>query len=205
MKYRGPKARLMRHFGEVLTRAPKYYRILERRRFPPGQHGPAGARRAPSEYGRRMKEKQKLKSIYAISEAQMRRYMDLATRRKGITGENLLRILEQRLDQVVYRLGFAATIWGSRQLVNHGHVRCNGRKVNIPSFPVKPGDVISIPESMQKNPHVLQSLDVSMGSLMPPYLNLDREQFSGTLQSVPRRDEIPVNIEDSLIVEFYAR
>ena len=94
MNYRGPKARLMRHFGEVLTRSPKYARILERRKYPPGQHGPAHARKSQSEYGRRMMEKQKLKSIYSISEAQMRRYMELAARRKGITGENLLRILE---------------------------------------------------------------------------------------------------------------
>jgi small subunit ribosomal protein S4 len=205
MKYRGPKARLMRHFGEVLTRAPKYARILERRKYPPGQHGQAGARRNPSEYGRRMMEKQKLKTIYSISEAQMRRYMELATRRKGITGENLLQILEQRLDQVVYRLGFAATIWGARQLVNHGHVTVNGRKVNIPSCPVRPGNVISVSEEMKKNPHVLEALDISQGSALPVYLSVDREQISGTFQSIPHRDEIPVRIEDSLIIEFYAR
>jgi small subunit ribosomal protein S4 len=205
MRYRGPKARLMRHFGEVLTRAPKYAKILERRKYPPGQHGQTGKRRAPSEYGRRMMEKQKLKTIYSISEAQLRRYMELATRRKGVTGENLLRILEQRLDQVVYRLGFAATIWGARQLVNHGHVRVNGSKVNIASYPVKPGSVISISESMKTNPHVIEALAGAQGSGLPPYLSVDRDRFSGTLVSIPRRDEIPIRIEDSLIVEFYAR
>ncbi len=204
MRYRGPKARLMRHFGEVLTRAPKYARILERRNSPPGQHGAAAARR-PTEYGRRLMEKQKLKAIYSLSEAQMRRYMTLATRRKGITGETLLQILEQRLDQVVYRLGFAATIWGARQMVSHGHVTVNGRRVNIPSCPLKPGSVISLSESMKKNPHVLDAIDIARGGMLPPYLSVDREQFTGVFEQIPRRDEIPVKIEDSLIVEFYAR
>ncbi len=205
MGYRGPKTRLMRRFGEAFTHSPKYDRILKRRPNPPGQHGAQRRRVRMGEYARRLFEKQKLKAIYNISETQMVRYMQEATRRQGPTGTNLLQLLEQRLDNVVYRLGFAPTIWSARQLVNHGHVRVNGRKVDIPSFIVKPGDVISISTKMKDNPLVAESVNSRPPELIPPYLRLDRENMSGVLLRVPNREEIPINIEETLVVEFYAR
>ncbi|GIV95432.1 MAG: 30S ribosomal protein S4 [Herpetosiphonaceae bacterium] len=205
MGYRGPKARLMRRFGEIFTHSPKYERILERRPNPPGQHGAQRRRVRMSEYARRLFEKQKLKAIYNVSERQLLRYMAEASRRPGPTGTNLLQILERRLDQVVYRLGFAPTIWSARQLVNHGHVRVNGRKTDIPSYLVDPGDTITLSEKMQQNPRVVEWLAARPSDLIPPYLRLDREAMTGEFLRVPNREEIAANINEALIIEFYAR
>ncbi len=158
-----------------------------------------------SEYARRLFEKQKVKAIYNISESQMVRYMREAARQSGPTGTNLLQLLEQRLDNVVYRLGFAKTIWNARQLVNHGHIRVNGRKVDIPSFQVKPGDVITISDKMKENSQVIEAFNSRPPELVPPYLQQNRENMSGQLLRLPNREEIPINIDEALIVEFYAR
>lgn len=205
MRYRGPKAKVMRRFGVALAPSPKYARILEKRPNPPGQHG--GRKRRGSKvgaYGSRLTEKQKLRAFYGIAERQMRRYVAEAMRRQGPTGTNLLQILEQRLDNLVYRLGFAPTIWASRQLVGHGHVLVNDKRVNIPSYEVKPGDTIKIAEKMQRSRQM--AVWTERGGILPPaYLELDRDTMTGRLTRVPNRDEIPVPIEDRLIVEFYSR
>jgi small subunit ribosomal protein S4 len=205
MNRKGPKARIIRRFGEAFAHSPKYARILEKRKQPPGQHGLTKGRQRMGEYGKRLFEKQKLKAIYNISEAQMLRYMKEATRRSGPSGGNLLLLLERRLDNIVFRFGLSTTIWGARQLVNHGHVKVNNRRVNIPSFLVKPADVISVSEKVKNNPHIISSLDLQAGIATPPYLSFDREKMLGTLERLPARNEIPVNIQESLIVEFYAR
>jgi small subunit ribosomal protein S4 len=205
MRYRGPKAKVMRRFGVVMASSPKYARILEKRPNPPGQHGAKGKRRAKiGAYGSRLNEKQKLRAFYGVAERQMQRYVDEATRRKGPTGTNLLQILEQRLDAVVYRLGFAPTIWASRQLVGHGHVLVNGRRVDIPSYNVRPGETISLAEKIKKSEQI--AVWRERGAIPPPpYLEVDRENLSGRLVRAPERDEIPVPIDDRLIVEFYSR
>jgi len=203
--YRGPKARMMRRFGEAMFRSPKYHGILERRPNPPGQHGPKSRRGKRSEYGKRLEEKQKLRFQYSILEKQMRRYVERAFKSRGVSGHVLLQILETRLDNMVYRLGFASTIWAARQLVNHGHVEVNGRRVNIPSCECRVGDVISLREKMRKNPQIAEAFNYCPAGLVPSYLETDRDNFSGKLVSSPKRDEIPVKVDEQLIVEFYSK
>lgn len=205
MRNRGPRAKVMRRFGVVLAPSPKYQRILEKRPHPPGQHGAASARRKKiGAYGSRLLEKQKLRAFYGIAERQMRRYVTEATRRQGPTGTNLLQLLETRLDAVVYRLGFAPSIWAARQLVGHGHVLVDGQRVDIPSYGVKPGQTITISEKMRRSRQM--AIWAERGGIVPPpYLELDRDQLSGKLVRAPERDEIPIPIEDRLIVEFYSR
>jgi small subunit ribosomal protein S4 len=194
----------MRRFGEVFTHSPKYQRILEKRKNAPGQHG-ARRKKTPGAYALRLLEKQKLKAFYDLPEKQMRRYMEEATRRKGPTGTNLLQILESRLDNIVYRLGFAPTIWAAKQLVGHGHVLVNGKRVNIPSYLANPTDVISVSEKMKENALITGSLENRGPDMIPAYLSLERTKLSGTFLRAPERDEIPVNVNEALIIEFYAR
>lgn len=204
MRYRGPKAKVMRRFGLVLAASPKYQRILEKRPHPPGQHGLRARRKKIGAYGSRLFEKQKLRAFYGIAERQMRRYVEEALRRKGPTGTNLLQLLEQRLDAVVYRLGFAPSIWASRQLVGHGHVLVDGRRVDIPSYQVRPGQTVTISEKMKRS-RQMAIWSERGGIIPPPYLELDRDAMTGRLVRPPDRDEIPVPIDDRLIVEFYSR
>ena len=194
----------MRRFGLVLAASPKYQRILEKRPNPPGQHGARARRKKIGAYGSRLFEKQKLRAFYGIAERQMRRYVDEALRRKGPTGTNLLQLLEQRLDAVVYRLGFAPSIWASRQLVGHGHVLVEGRRVDIPSFQVRPGQTVTISEKMKRSRQMAVWAERG-GIIAPAYLELDRDTMTGRLLRPPDRDEIPVPIDDRLIVEFYSR
>jgi small subunit ribosomal protein S4 len=195
----------MRRFGVTLAPSPKYQRILEKRPNPPGQHG-ARAKRSKKigAYGSRLFEKQKLRAFYGIAERQMRRYVEEALRRKGPTGTNLLQLLEQRLDAIVYRLGLAPSIWAARQVVGHGHVLVNGKRVDRPSYQVRPGQTISLAEKFKKSAQV--AVWKERGGIMPPpYLELDQANLSGTLVRAPARDEIPVPVDDRLIVEFYSR
>ena len=167
MRNTGPRAKLMRRFGVVLAPSPKYQRILEKRPHPPGQHGAASARRKKiGAYGSRLLEKQKLRAFYGIAERQMRRYVTKATRRQGPTGTNLLQLLETRLDAVVYRLGFAPSIWAARQLVGHGHVLVGGQRVDIPSYGVKPGQSITIAERMRRSRRM--AIWSESGGIVPP-------------------------------------
>lgn len=200
---RGPKAKLMRRFGLALAHTPKYQRILEKRPNPPGQHG--GRRRTKvGAYGSRLFEKQKLRAFYNIAETQMRRYFEEAARRPGPTGTNLLQILESRLDATVYRLGLAPTIWAARQLVAHGHIQVDGRRVDIPSYLLRPGQKIALSEKMKKSRQVAEWQQ--FGAIPPPaYLEVNRDEMSGTFVRFPNREEIPIPIDDRLIVEFYSR
>lgn len=203
--YHGPKARVQRRFGEVLAPRPKYQRILEKRGYPPGDHGKEKSFRSGrrSDYGLQLNEKQKLAFVYNIRESQMRRYFLRARQQPGNTGENMLRLLERRLDNLVYRAGFAATIWAARQLVVHGHITVDGAKVDLPSFQVNPGMIIGVSEKMRKNPHVVESIEG--GSLNLAYLSVDKNALQAVFNALPRRDEIPVPISEQLIIEFYNR
>jgi small subunit ribosomal protein S4 len=203
--YHGPKARVQRRFGEVLVPRPKYARILEKRAYPPGDHGKEKQFRSGrrSDYGLQLNEKQKLSFIYNIRERQLRRYFLKARRQPGNTGANLMALLERRLDNLVYRAGFAPTIWAARQMVNHGHIQVNGQRLNIPSYLVRPGETITIVEKMRRNPHVVESLESN--AYAPQYLTVDSNSFSAVLTRVPERGEIQVPVDESLVVEFYTR
>ena len=203
--YRGPKARMMRRFQEVMFRSPKYHGIVEKRASPPGQHGAKQRRGKKSEYGKRLEEKQKLRFRYNVLEKQMRRYVKRAFNSKGVSGHVLFQLLERRLDNVAYRLGFATTIWAARQLVNHGHILVNGKKVDIPSYEIQVNDVVSLKTKTRQNAQILESLNYCPVSMIPPYLTCDRDNFSGSLVSVPNRDDIPEKIDEQLIVEYYSK
>lgn len=200
----GPRLKHSRRFGQPLFFTAKEAKILQRRGYPPGQHGPSASKRV-SEYGQQLREKQKAKIIYGLLERQFRNYYQEAFRRTGDTGELLLQSLERRLDNVVYRLGLAATRAQARQLVTHGHIHVNGRLVNIPSFRVRPGEVISIrPQSASK-----KYFDTAIKALEnhqpPAWLSLDKTAVSGKVLGLPARKDIEMNIESQLIVEFYSR
>lgn len=177
---------------------------VERRAYPPGEHA-QGRRGKLSEYGSQLREKQKLRRIYGVLERQFAAYFDRATRTQGITGEVLLQLLERRLDNVIYRMGFAPSRPAARQLVRHGHVRVNGRKVNIPSYRLRPGEKIAIKEKSAQLPLVQEALK---GAEMRPkvtYLDVDRGRLEGTFLSIPGRADIPTPIEEQLIVELYSK
>lgn len=201
----GPKAKIQRRFGEVLIPRAKYQKIIEKRPYPPGDHGKEKQFRSGrrSDYGMQLDEKQKLSFIYNVRERQLRNYYKKASKMPGRTGENMLALLETRLDAVLYRAGFAATIWASRQIVGHGHIDVNGKRLNLPSYQVRPGDVITIREKMRKNVHIEEWMQ-SVGAV-PSYLAVDRNAFSITLARIPEQKEIPVQVQIQLVVEFYNR
>ncbi|MGB9631741.1 MAG: 30S ribosomal protein S4 [Chloroflexaceae bacterium] len=204
-RYTGPVGKVSRRLGIGITE--KGQRILTKRPFPPGQHGPSAKRRQVSDYGLQLQEKQKAKYMYGVLERQFRRTFEQAARRSGVTGEYLLSLLERRLDNVVYRLGFATTRAQARQLVNHGHIVVDGRKTNIPSFTVKVGQVIAVrPESRRRT--YFKNL-VDSGALnkhrAPDWLRLDAANLSGTVVALPRREDAEAGINEQLIVEFYSR
>ena len=176
---------------------------VERRSYAPGEHGKRRIKMQP--YGLQLREKQKVRRVYGVLEKQFRRYFAEAARQRGVTGENLLRLLEQRLDNVVYTLGFAASRAQARQLVRHGHVQVNGRKVNIPSFQVKVGMEISLREKTRSNAQVADALDTAQGRGVPPWLELDVENFRGKVVALPTREDIRLPIQEQLIVELYSR
>lgn len=180
---------------------------FERRPYPPGMHGPeARFRRRQSDYALRLREKQKVKRIYGLLERQFRRYFEEAARRKGVTGATLLTLLETRLDNVVYRLGFADSRAQARQLVRHGHFEVNGRKVNIPSYRVKPGDIIKVRERSRKTTFFRQRAEVLPEKQVPEWLELDPVNMAGRVLALPQRHHImDVPINEQLIVEFYSR
>lgn len=203
--YHGPKARVQRRFGEVLIPRAKYQKILEKRPYPPGDHGKEKQYRSGrrSDYGLQLNEKQKLSFIFNIRETQMRRYFMKARRQPGNTGTNLLRLLERRLDNLVYRAGFAPTIWAARQFVKHGHILVDGQRVDLPSFSVAPGQTISIKESMRKNVHLLDAMEGVAYNLA--YLQVDRDAFAAQFTALPDRHDIPVPVDETLIIEYYTR
>ncbi|MBM4242404.1 MAG: 30S ribosomal protein S4 [Deltaproteobacteria bacterium] len=176
---------------------------IERRNYPPGQHGQG--RHKFSEYSIQLREKQKVKRIYGVFEAQFRRYFSLAERSKGVTGETLLTTLERRLDNIVFRLSFANSRAEARQLVRHGHFKVNGRKVTIPSFLVNVGDKITVRERSQKVARIVEALELSQRRGVPDWLEIDREGFTGTVKMLPQRADLTMPINERLIVELYSK
>ncbi|MBK8022753.1 MAG: 30S ribosomal protein S4 [Chloroflexi bacterium] len=203
--YHGPKAKVQRRFGEVLIPRAKYQKILEKRPYPPGDHGKEKQYRSGrrSDFGVQLFEKQKLSFVYNIRETQMRRYFKRALRMTGNTGTNLLILLERRLDNMVYRAGFAATIFAARQIVKHGHVLVNGQRVDLPSFQVSPGMVITLTDAMRKNVHVADALESTAHNL--DYLSVDQNSIQATLTRLPERNELPLTVDEQLVVEYYNR
>ena len=208
-RYIGPKCRLCRREGmKLFLKGERCYTDkcpFERRSYPPGQHGPQQLRTKLSDYGIRLREKQKVKRIYGISEKQMRRYYEMATKMPGQAGHNLLQLLERRLDNVVYRLGFAVSRAQARQYVNHGFFKVNGRNVDIPSYLVKPGDIIELKEKYRNNPQIIESLETVVRKGIPSWLELDAENFKGIVKNLPTREDITMPIQESYIIEFYSR
>jgi small subunit ribosomal protein S4 len=176
---------------------------FERRGYAPGQHG--RRRTKVQNYGIQLREKQKVKRMYGVLERQFRGYFARAARSKGITGTNLLQTLERRLDNVVYRLGFASSRSMARQLVSHGHIQVDGRKMSVPSALVKPGSVVALREKSRKNEQVKICVDTAKGRGVPAWLELDADQFQGTVRQLPERDEILMPIQEQLIVELYSK
>jgi len=176
---------------------------FERRGYPPGQHG--RRRTKVQSYGIQLREKQKVKRMYGVQERQFRTYFAKAARTKGITGSSLLQMLETRLDSVVYRLGFASSRAMARQLVAHGHIQVNGRKLTVASAAVKPGKIVALRESSRKNEQVKICLDTAKGRGVPAWLELDADAFQGTVKALPTREEITMPIQEQLIVELYSK
>ncbi len=203
--YNGPKAKVQRRFGELLVPRPKYSKILENRAFPPGEHGREKQYRSGrrSNFGIQLDEKQKLAFIYNIRERQMRNYYKKADQMPGPTGGNLLTLLERRLDNIVYKGGLGATIWAARQVVNHGHILVNGSRVNLPSYQVNEGDEISLREKMRKNVHVAEWIEQT--PYYPPYLSVNKDNFTITVTHLPEPQEVQVPVDIQLVVEFYNR
>lgn len=208
-RYTGPRCRLCRREGlKLFLKGERCYTdkcAFERRSYPPGQHGPQQLRVKLSDYGIRLREKQKVKRMYGISEKQMRKYYEIATNTPGQAGHNLLQLLERRLDNVVYRLGFASSRAQARQMVNHGFFTVNGKKVDIPSYLIKPGDVIELREKYRNNPHIQENLETVIRRGIPSWLELEPENFRGRVKSLPTREEITMPIKESYIIEFYSR
>jgi small subunit ribosomal protein S4 len=177
---------------------------IEKRNFAPGQHGKTRKAKLAG-YGVQLREKQKVKRIYGVLEDQFRRYFEQAERMRGITGETLLQLLERRLDNVAYRLGLATSRPQARQLVRHGHLTVNGRKVDIPSFSVKPGDVVMLRASSHKVPAVVHALEEVKGRGVPEWLSFDPNAFSGKISSIPTREQINLPVQEQLIVELYSK
>jgi len=200
-RYTGPSTRVSRRFGQYIVGSPK---VLERRNFPPGQHGPK-SRRKLSEYAVGLAEKQKLRFIYGLLERQFRRTFAIAKRERGVTGERFLQLLETRLDSVVYLLGFAKSRAAARQLVNHGHVRVNGRKVDIASYTVVQGDEVEMKAVNSSRQLATRAIEENRARVVPSWLTRNDEALKGTVTRLPTRDEMEPSINEQLIVEYYSR
>jgi small subunit ribosomal protein S4 len=199
-RYTGPKTKISRKFGEPLFGED---RTLEKKNYPPGQHGNSKRRAKKSEYAIQLMEKQKAKYTYGILEKQFRNIYDKANRGKGITGELLLQLCESRLDNVVYRMGISKTRDGARQLVSHKHVTVNGSIVNIPSYTLRPGDIVSVREKSKSLKPIESSLIENNSEY--DWIKFNRERLEGEFVSIPERDQIPENIKEQLIVELYSK
>jgi small subunit ribosomal protein S4 len=201
-RYRGPREKIARRFGVALFGPSK---ALELRNFPPGQHGVRNTRRKLSEYGTALAEKQKMKFQYGVLERQFRKMFAEAQRRKGVTGEILLQMLEQRLDNVVFRMGFANTRFSARQAVSHGHITVNGKRVNVASYQVQPSDVVAAKASAKSQQLIGRFLEMTLGSPTPDWTTVDRDKMSGVFNRIPVREEINPLANEQLVVELYSR
>jgi small subunit ribosomal protein S4 len=199
-RYTGPRSKIARRFGEPIFGPDK---ALERKNYPPGQHGLAKKRTKISEYGRQLMEKQKVKYIYGLLERQFKNLFVKASHLPGITGDNLLKLLESRLDNVVYRMGLAPTRAAARQLVSHKHITVNRKVVNIPSYLLKPGDIVGVREKSKSLEVIVNSLATHSSNY--PWISFDRQSMTGTFIHRPERNQIPENIKEQLIVELYSK
>lgn len=206
-RYTGPSCRLCRRENmELFLKGDRCYTdkcAIKRRNYPPGQHGQG--RSKTSAYGVQLREKQKVRRIYGLLEKQFRGYFAEADRLKGVTGENLLALLERRLDNVVYRLGFASSRSESRQLVRHGHFTLNGKKIDIPSIQTKVGDIIELREKSKKITSINDALEAVVRRGIPQWLELDRDACKGNLKALPLREDITTPIQEQLVVELYSK
>ena len=206
-RYRGPVSRLCRREGmKLFLKGAKCYTKkcpFERRPTPPGQHGVR--RRKVSDFGLQLREKQKMRRIYSVHERQFKRYFADAERRSGVTGEYLLRLLETRLDNVVFRMGFAASRAQARQLVSHGHFMVNGRGTTVPSYSVGEGDRIEVREASRKSTYFKNAREALRGAQRPDWLNVDADKLSGNVTAMPRRDQMPAELNEQLVIEYYSR
>ena len=206
-RYRGPVSRLCRREGmKLYLKGAKCYTKkcpFERRPNPPGQHGVR--RRKVSEFGIQLREKQKMRRIYSVHERQFKRYFETAERRPGVTGENLLRLLETRIDNVVFRMGFATSRAQARQLVAHGHFTVNGRVTTIPSMQVGEGDKVEVRETSRKSDYFKNARETMRGAQRPDWLSVDGDRLEGSVTAMPRRDQMPLELNEQLVVEFYSR
>jgi small subunit ribosomal protein S4 len=206
-RYRGSVCRMCRREGlKLFFKGDRCYTekcAFERRGYAPGEHG--HSRKKFSDYGTQLREKQKLKRMFGLLEKQFRGYFVKADQKRGITGTHLLVFLESRLDNMVYRIGFAASRTEARQFVRHGHFKVNGRKVNIPSFLIKKGDVIELREKSKKVLPILESMETVARRGVPPWLELDKENFRGIVKALPTRDDITMPIQEQLVVELYSK
>jgi len=208
-RYRGPVCRLCRREGMKLflkgERCHSEKCAIEKRNFVPGQHGKDRKAKIVG-YGLQLREKQKTKRVYGLLETQFRNNFEKAAHMKGITGENLLALLERRLDSVIYRMGLSTSRAQARQVVKHGHIQVNGRKVNIPSFTVKPGDEVAVRDSSKENPTILAAREATAHAPSPGWMDVDRDNLKGRISSQPRRDElVQIPINEQLIVELYSK
>ncbi|MBI4663380.1 MAG: 30S ribosomal protein S4 [Verrucomicrobia bacterium] len=200
-RYTGPRVRISRRFGTPIYGASKY---LERKNYAPGVHGPK-SRRKTSDYALGLIEKQKLRYYYGLMERQFRRVYQKALKRRGVTGETMLQILELRLDNVVHHLGFGTTRAAARQMVSHGHIKVNGRKVNVPSYALKVNDVVEVKDSSVSRQMGTRNLESSTSRAVPDWLSLNRDAFKGTILRIPTRNEIQPIANEQAVVEFYSR
>ena len=201
-RYTGPTAKISRRFGVELFGASKAF---ARRPFPPGQHGARAGRKKKSDYGIMLAEKQKLRFMYGVLEGQFRKYYEEASRRRGVTGDILLQLLELRLDNVIYRLNFATTRAAARQMVSHGHVTVNGKKVNIASYSCKPGDVISVAAKARSQALANRFVELAASATTPDWLEVDTAKLTGKVTRIPSGEEIAPIVNVQLIVELYSR
>ena len=202
-RYTGPRLRKVRALGSPLPNFTSKH-PSEKKQAPPGQHGPTRMRNKASTYKEQMQEKQKIRFNYGLSEKQLRRYFEKANHMRGNTGENLLLLLEARLDNVLFRAGFAPTIPAARQLVNHGHVTLNGKKVDICSCGVSQYDVIQLREKVRQNPIVLESIQQAKSAPRPPFLEIDDENRSVKMLALPSRQDVLLPVKEIMVVEFYS-
>lgn len=207
-RYTGPVCRLCRREGmKLFLKGERCYTgkcAIDRRAYAPGQHGQARAKK-PTEYGLQLREKQKARRMYGVMEKQFRNYFDIAARKKGVAGENLLILLERRLDNVIFHLGFASSRPEARQLVNHGHFTINGKKVDIASYSIRVGETIAIKEGSKSSPRMKQLLENLGSRTVPGWLSLDANTATGTIVALPTREDIQIPIQEHLIVEKYSR
>jgi len=208
-RYRGPTCRLCRREGvRLYLKGERCFTgkcAIEKRPYPPGEHAQTRMRRRISDYGIQLREKQKLRRMYGLLERQFRRYFTEASRSSGVTGDALLQLLERRLDNVVWRLGFASSRAQARELVTHGHFAVNDRPVNIPSYQTRPGDTVSVRQPSRNLPPIIGAVSGAGARRLPPWLQIEADAMRGTVLSLPTRDEIDTQVQEGLVVEYYSR